>query len=125
MTHPPSDTELELLKVFWRDGPLSVRELQDRLPESLGWAPSTTRTVLERMRSKGLVERRSVHGMAVYAAARGKVDVLGGVLRRLMRDVLEVDGRLPAAAFSGSQVLSAKDLAELEAILNDEGEDAG
>lgn len=117
---PPNETELELLKLFWRDGVLSAREVQDRLPGGLDWAGSTTRTVLERMRGKGLLDRRSVHGVAVYQPAQAKVDVIGGVLRRLMRGVLEVDGRLPASAFSGSQVLTVEELDALEAVLNAE-----
>jgi BlaI family penicillinase repressor len=122
MIQPPSDTELEILKVFWRDGPLSAREIQSSLPTALDWTASTTRTVLERMRAKGLLARRSVHGLAVYEAARGKADVLGGMLRRVMRQVLEVEGPLPAAAFAGSQILSAEELAQLEALINADDE---
>lgn len=121
---PPSESELDLLKLFWRVGDLSAREVQDRLPPGLDWAVSTTRTVLERMRAKGLLTRRSVHGIAVYGAARGKVEVLGAALRRVMREVLEVEGRLPAAAFTGSHVLTREELNELVAILNADAEEA-
>src|ERR1700754_762401 len=76
----PSDTELDILKLFWRHGPMSAREAQAYAGPELGWADSTTRTVLERMRAKGLLSRRAVHGLAVYTAARGKVQVLAGVL---------------------------------------------
>lgn len=120
MIQPPSDTELEILKLFWRDGAASAREIQAALPQALDWTASTTRTVLERMRAKGLLVRRSVHGLAVYEAAHGKADILGGVLRRVMRQVLEVEGPLPASAFAGSAILSPEELAELEALLNAE-----
>jgi len=113
----PSDTEMEILKRFWRDGDLSARELQDRVAGQLNWTASTTRTVLERMRAKGLLSRRDVHGIAVYSHVHPKVEVLGGLMRRLSA-VLEMDQSLPAAAFSGSQILDADDIAELEAMLN-------
>ena len=113
----PSDTEMEILKRFWRDGDLSARELQARVGDRLNWTPSTTRTVLERMRTKGLLSRRDVHGMAVYSHVHPKIEVLGGLMRRLSA-VLELDGSLPAADFSGSQLLDAADIAELEAVLN-------
>lgn len=113
----PSDTEMEILKRFWRDGDLSARELQDRVAGQLNWTASTTRTVLERMRTKGLLSRRDVHGIAVYSHVHPKVEVLSGLMRRLSA-VLEMDGSLPAAAFSGSQILDAADIAELEAMLN-------
>lgn len=113
----PSDLELEVLKAFWREGAMSAREVQGLIEPELGWSASTTRTVLERMVAKGLLVRRSVHGLAVYEAQKAKVDVIGGVLNRL-RGLLEIDGRLPASAFAGSQILSEAEIEELEALLN-------
>lgn len=113
---PPTDAELDVLKCFWRDGDLSAREVQDRIAGELGWAASTTRTVLERMRTKGLLSRRDVHGMAVYSTTQPKVAVIGHLMRRLGA-MLEIDGALPAAAFSGSQILDADDIAALDAAL--------
>ena len=78
----PSDTEMEILKRFWRDGDLSARELQARVGDRLNWTPSTT------------------------------------IQQTLITESTELDGSLPAAAFSGSQLLDAADIAELEAVLN-------
>ena len=113
----PSDLELEVLKAFWRGGAMSAREAQGLIEPELGWSASTTRTVLERMVAKGLLVRRSVHGLAVYEARTAKVDVIGGVLNRL-RGLLEIDGRLPASAFAGSQILSESEIEALETLLN-------
>lgn len=120
----PSDAELDVLKLFWRYGPLSVRQTQDRTGPALGWAASTTRTVLERMVAKGVLERREAEGVAVYAPVESKTAVLGRALRKFARDVLEIDGPLPASAFTGSQILSAEELAELETLINAKDEDA-
>lgn len=119
MTEPaaPTDAELDLLKCFWRDGDLSSREVQARIADGLGWTSSTTRTVLERMRAKGLLARKEVHGVAVYSAIQPKVAVIGGLMKRLSA-ILEIDGPLPAAAFSGSQLLDAEDIAALKAALD-------
>lgn len=120
MTEPtvPSDAELDVLKAFWRDGALSSREVQTRIADGLGWTSSTTRTVLERMRAKGMLARREVHGVAVYEATQPKVAVIGGMMKRLSA-LLEIDGPLPAAAFSGSQLLDADDIAALQQALAD------
>lgn len=117
----PSDAELELLKLFWRGGSMSAREVQDLAGPELGWAVSTTRTTLERMRAKGLLDRRSVHGLAVYEPAKPKVAVIGGLLRRL-RGALEIRGALPASAFAGSQLLSSEEVAQLEELLRASGD---
>lgn len=113
----PTDAELEVLKCFWRDGDLSSREVHDRIAAQLDWTPSTTRTMLERMRAKALLSRRDVHGVAVYSQVRPKVEVLNLLMRRFSA-LLDMDGALPAAAFSGSQLLSDSDIAELETLLN-------
>ena len=101
----PSDSEFEILKLFWRTGAMSAREVQELAGPELGWADSTTRTVLERMCKKGLLARYQVHGTAVYEPASAKVEILGGFLRKL-RGVFEVSGPLSATAFTGSRLRS-------------------
>jgi BlaI family penicillinase repressor len=113
----PTDAELEVLKCFWRDGDLSSREVHDRVAAQQDWTPSTTRTVLERMRAKGLLSRRDVHGVAVYSQTRPKVEILTGLMRRFSA-LLDMDTALPATAFTGSQWLDEADIVELEALLN-------
>ena len=120
----PSEAELDLLKLFWREGDLSARAVHDRIGPQMGWAPSTTRTVLERMCGKGLLERRDVDGLAVFAAVQGKIDVLGRALRKFARRVLEIDGPLSAQAFTGSQLVSPEEIAELQAVLDAETPEA-
>ena len=119
----PSDAELDLLKLFWRDGPLSARAVHDQIGPQLGWASSTTRTVLERMCAKGLLERRDADGLAVFAPRQSKIDVLGNALRKFARQVLEIDGPLSAQAFTGSQLLNAEEIAELQAALDADAAD--
>lgn len=113
----PSDSELDVLKAFWRRGEMSAAEAHAEVAPETGWALSTTRTLIERMRAKGLLARRTLHGVAVYAPAGSKVDVIGGVLNRL-RAALDLKGPLPVAAFSGSQILTPEEIRELEARLN-------
>ncbi len=112
------DTELEVMKALWEKHPQSARELHDALAARTGWALSTTRTVLDRMRAKELVSRTDVHGLAVFSPARSKVDVLGTSLAHLFRDVLEVPGNVPVSALTGSTLLNDDELAELDRMLN-------
>jgi predicted transcriptional regulator len=114
----PSDAEFDVLKLFWKGGPLNAREVHDRIGPQLGWAPSTTRTVLERMCAKGLLVRSERGGVAVFQAQESKVDVVGRALRKFARRVLEIDGPLSAQAFTGSQLLNPEEIAELQAMLD-------
>ena len=121
-TPAPTDAELDILKCFWRDGPLSATEVRTRIADGLGWTSSTTRTVLERMCAKGLLARREAHGIAVYNAVQPKVAVIGGMMRRISA-LLEIDGPLPASAFSGSALLTEEDIAALTEVLGGETPD--
>lgn len=56
---PPSDRELDVLKVLWEIGTGTVREVHDRLGPDLGLAFNTVQTVLRNMEDKGLVGHRS------------------------------------------------------------------
>jgi BlaI family penicillinase repressor len=114
----PSDAEFDVLKLFWKDGVLSAREVHEQIGPQLGWAPSTTRTVLERMCAKGLLDRQERGGVAVFAASESKVDVVGRALTKFARRVLEIDGPLSAQAFTGSQLLTPGEIAELQAVLD-------
>lgn len=61
------DLELECMKVLWRYPGASVVQVRAGLPRPLAY--TTVMTVLDRMSSKGLVERRK-HGRAyLYNAA--------------------------------------------------------
>ena len=110
--------ELSVLKQLWTKSPMSAREVHDALAAETGWSVSTSRTILTRMEEKGLVSRSEVHGVAVYAAAQSRVQVLGAMARELTRGVFDIKGELPASMFADSPHLTPDDLAELDAILN-------
>lgn len=119
----PSDTELRLLKALWASGRASAREIHDRTSAETGWSPSATRKTLDRMAEKGLVRIETVHGVKVFVPTRTKVETLASLIRRFARDVLDKETPLPAAAFTGSKLLSDDEIADLEAMLSEKDTD--
>jgi BlaI family penicillinase repressor len=111
-------TELSVLKQLWPDERKSAREIHDGVSQETGWSYSTTRTVVTRMEEKGLLKRSDVHGVAVYAPALSRVQVLGAMARELTRQVFDIKGALPASMFADSPHLTKAELEELDAILN-------
>ena len=114
-------SELAVLKVLWKAGESSAREVHERLPATLGWAYSTTRTTLDRMAAKGLLERRSFHGINVYRAAISKVAGLAGVVRELAQRVFETDYAPVVSLFAESNALTEEEVDELSRLLEEEG----
>jgi predicted transcriptional regulator len=114
--------ELEVMKVVWGGGRLSAREIHDKLGARTAWAYSTSRTVVERMVAKGLLERERFHGLNLYRAAISRPAGLAALVRSFAEDVLELR-RVPVAAlFAESDVLTPEEMEELRALL---GEGAG
>ena len=113
-------SELAVLKVLWKEGELSAREVHDGLSGSLDWAYSTTRTTLDRMATKRLVAKRSFHGMYLYAPCVSKVVGLAGVVRDLAERVLEVDYAPVVSLFAESNALTPEEVDELSRLLEEE-----
>ena len=115
----PTDVELSILRVLWRHGPGSVREVLGRYNEGRGGEAgyTTVLKMLQIMTEKGLVERDDSRRPQVYRARLSEEQTQ----RQLVSDLLD-------RAFGGSAkqlVLQAlatreapeKELAEIETLL--------
>ena len=69
---PPSDRELDVLKVLWEIGSGSVREVHERLGPSLGLAFNTVQTLLRNMEDKGLVKHRALGRTFIYSPTHSR-----------------------------------------------------
>ncbi|NVE01119.1 BlaI/MecI/CopY family transcriptional regulator [Massilia sp. BJB1822] len=114
----PSTTELCVLKALWKRHPLSAREIHLEVERELGWSFSSTRKTLERMLEKEMVGQEVRHGVQVYAARLEKVGTLAAFARDFGRRVMEMDTPLPVNMFTGSKLVDAQELAQLEQMLN-------
>jgi predicted transcriptional regulator len=115
-------SELAVLKVLWSGGEASAREVHEGLAEGVDWAYSTTRTTLDRMAAKGLLAKRSFHGIYLYAARISKVAGLAGLVRDLAERVLEVDYAPVVSLFAESNQLTPEEVDELSRLLKAEEE---
>ncbi|HEX7121409.1 MAG TPA: BlaI/MecI/CopY family transcriptional regulator [Gemmatimonadaceae bacterium] len=99
----PTNGELELLRILWRRGPQTVREIHDVVRRERDVGYTTVLKTLQVMTEKGLVRRDESRRSHVYSAALGEARVK----RRLVADLL-------ARVFDGSaeglvmQALSTK-----------------
>ncbi|MEM9290803.1 MAG: BlaI/MecI/CopY family transcriptional regulator [Acidobacteriota bacterium] len=115
-------TELDVLKQLWQSGPSSVREIHDAIGPQRGWAYSTTKTTMDRLVSKGVLQRRSLHGAFVYEALISKPQGIARLVQDFARRVLETDAQEVVPLFTHSGSLSAEEVEELSRLL---GTDSG
>jgi BlaI family transcriptional regulator, penicillinase repressor len=116
----PTDRELEALKVLWRQGEATVREIYDEINQAGGkLAYTTVLSLLQTMEQKGLVGHRQA-GKAYVHFAKVKRDatlqsLAGGFLERVFDGA--VDEYLVHAL--QSRRLTAEELDRLEKMIDD------
>lgn len=87
----PTSTELEILRVLWKRGPSTVREVHDVLSRTKPTGYTTVLKLLQIMTAKGSVTRNEDARAHVYAARQPEENTK----RQLVGDLLQ-------RAFSGS-----------------------
>jgi predicted transcriptional regulator len=119
------DTEWDLLDALWTAERATAREIAEALAKRRGWAVSTTRTLLDRMVTKGLVASRQVGNVWEYTPAFRRVDARRSAWANFVGKAF--DGALaPALHFLIKEAkLSKRELAELRTMLDAEEKDHG
>jgi BlaI family transcriptional regulator, penicillinase repressor len=113
-----SRAEFEILRILWKQGSSSVREVHDQLAHHLQWAYTTTKTMMDRMTQKNLLKRESFHGLYVYSAVITRPQGLARFVQFFADRVLELEAASVLHLFGDSTALSDAELKELEQLLD-------
>lgn len=79
---PPTEAELNVLRVLWKRGPSTVREVHVELYRNTSVGYTTTLKLLQNMFAKGLVKRDEKARQHIYAASVSEEHTLNGLVRR-------------------------------------------
>jgi BlaI family penicillinase repressor len=117
-TPMPSNAELEILRILWKDGPSTVRDVHDALSRQRDVGYTTVLKTMQVMAAKRLVTRDESQRSHVYKPAVEEKSVK----RRLVSELLDkaFDGsaaQLVMQALS-DQRASSEDLEKIRQLLN-------
>ena len=115
--------EFDILRIIWKKGRLSVREVHDQVTTTHNWAYSTTKTMMDRMIRKHLLEREKFHGIFLYRPLISRPKGFARIIQFFANRVLELDCGEVVALFSKSKALDPDEIRELERLLADEMEE--
>ena len=116
---PPHITaaELQILKVLWKNGPQTVRQVKDLMTTQDGALPAytTVMTMMKQLAEKGALEVDRTQQTFVYAAAVRREQVLRARMADFLRTVF--DGRVEDMVMQLAEdaELSAEDFRRIEA----------
>ncbi len=110
-------TEYDILRVVWKAGEQSVREVHDALDPTYGWAYTTTKTIMDRMVAKRLLRRKPIHGVLLYAARISRPVGVAKLVHFFASRVLEVERDDIVEMLIKSETMSADEIRELAHLL--------
>ena len=112
-----SKAEFDILNVLWKQGKQSVREVHDALKTKQDWAYTTTKTMMDRMVEKGLLNRESFHGVYLYKPMITRPAGLARMVQFFADRVLEMDVGSVVSLFARSKALTPEEIEELNDLL--------
>jgi predicted transcriptional regulator len=115
-----SKAEYDILRVLWKKGKQTVREVHDQLQGVYGWAYTTTKTMMDRMTTKGLLSREMVHGIYLYRPLITRPVGLVRLVQFFADRVLEIDASSIITMFTQSNAITLEESQELERLLKEQ-----
>lgn len=115
----PTPAELGILRVLWRSGPGTVREIQESLSSEEPTGYTTVLKFLQIMHGKGFVERDESRRAHVYRARLSQDQAQRQMTNQLIDRVFDGStSRLVLAALGDEPPTSAEEFAEIRQLLD-------
>ncbi|HZO89628.1 MAG TPA: BlaI/MecI/CopY family transcriptional regulator [Chthonomonadaceae bacterium] len=115
----PTDAELSILRVLWRCGPSTVREVHEQLSRERPMVYTTVLKLLQIMTEKGLVTREDAGRAHIYQAAQSEEyaqrTLVGDLLDRVFGGSAQ---KLVLQALTARKA-SPEELAEIRKLLDE------
>ena len=118
-TPRPTDTELEILRVLWRRGPSTVREVHEALASTHPTVYTTVLKLMQIMAEKGLVRRNEEQRAHVYEARLAREETQAQLLGDLLDRAFEGSATSLVMQVLSSKRASAEELEQIRAVLDE------
>jgi BlaI family transcriptional regulator, penicillinase repressor len=114
----PTDAELAILRVLWRLGPGTVRQVQDTLNQDRETGYTTVLKLMQIMTEKGLVERDETDRSHVYRARLKEEQTQRQLVDDLLERAFGGSARQLVMQALSSKKTSTKELAQIRELLD-------
>lgn len=115
----PTDAELEILKVLWRRGPSTVREVFETLGENKVTGYTTVLKTMQIMAEKGLVVRDESERAHRYEAAACEDETQRRLVGDLLRKAFDGSAKKLVLQALSTERASAGELDEIRRMLDE------
>ncbi len=115
----PTDAELQILSVLWRDGPSTVRDVHEALAAVQDTGYTTVLKLMQIMAQKGFVARDETNRSHVYRAAISEEQAQRGLLGQLMDKAFSGSAAQLVMRALSMQPSSSVELDEIRSMLDE------
>ena len=112
-----SDAEWTIMQVLWQKQASSSQEVIDILQSSVAWAPTTIRTLLKRLTSKGFVRIQGDGKRYLYEPVLSESDSMIGAVENLLAHICSKKMGKTIAQLIENTVLTHDDVTLLAEII--------
>jgi predicted transcriptional regulator len=112
-----TEQELEIMKIVWGRDSVTVRDVYETILERRKVAYTTVMTMLRILEEKGYLTKSDSEKAFVYAAAKTKERVVGGMVSEFLQRVFDGAAKPLLLHLVENRELSAKEMEEIAELL--------
>lgn len=113
-----SNSEWSILEALWTQAPQTATQLVKAMEQKMGWAPSTTKTLISRLERKGCLRYEEGGRARAYYPTLDRSAVALAETKHFLRRVYQGRLGLMVNALVDRESLSHEEIDELRAILD-------
>ena len=111
------DSERKVMEVLWEaDGPVTAKEVAQKLGETVGWNKNTTYTVIKKCVEKGAIERREPNFRCFPLVRREQAQAAAAA--ELVEKVFDGSASLLFASLLSGKQLPPEEIRRLRALID-------
>jgi predicted transcriptional regulator len=120
----PTESELEIMQVLWENGPLTVRQVNDKLNEQRKVGYTTTLKIMQIMSEKELLSRNTTQRSHVYTPSLPSDEVQSSILDHILKTVFKGSRSSMVIQALGNHQVSSGELEEIKKVIEEMEENA-
>ncbi len=119
----PTELELEILKILWRDGPCSVRHVREELAGFRNLAHTSVMTMMTIMVGKGYLKRSKKSKRYIYKPNISEEDTTQGMLGDIVERLFQGSKMTAMVQLLEMGDIDEEELTELRKLIRQKGKE--
>ena len=112
-----SEAEFEVMKVIWKNAPVSTNEITDLLTQTTNWRPKTIQTLIKRLVTKGALTYEKQSRVFVYTPLIEEKEYIGQESHSFLERYYDGDITAMLSAYIEEDKLSETEIDTLRSLL--------